>query len=189
MDKRIGFGLYQSCRNGGVLDVCRCLGCGGVGGVGGEWLWWLDQGLEWWGGVIIVLVVSLYSLCRWQVQVSVYCDRRIHTQIKYTQYSILLHLIDICFLPCICLWQILQFQTCLCVVVGPRFASTSPAFMRSRASHPEGPHGRLVPPHHKTYKSAHPLLGSGGFGTICTAVCQNRCDSSTTCRLCRPEPY
>ena len=31
------------------------------------------------------------------------------------------------------------------------------------------------------------LLGAGGFGTICTTVC-NRCDSYTACRLCRLEP-
>ena len=34
--------------------------------------------------------------------------------IRFTQCSILLHLIDICFLPCICLWQISKIQTCLC---------------------------------------------------------------------------
>ena len=41
-----------------------------------------------------------------------------------------MHLIDICFLPCICLWQISQIQASLCVVVGPGFISTSaaPAF-------------------------------------------------------------
>ena len=32
-----------------------------------------------------------------------------------------------------------------------------------------------------------PLLGAGGFDTICTAV-YDRCDSSTSCRLCRLEP-
>ena len=36
MDARIGFGLYQPVRAGGVLDLCLCLGCGGVSGVGGE---------------------------------------------------------------------------------------------------------------------------------------------------------
>ena len=35
MDGRIGFGLYQSCGDRGVLDMCLCFGCGGVGGVGG----------------------------------------------------------------------------------------------------------------------------------------------------------
>ena len=84
--------------------------------------------------------------------------------------------------PCICLWQISQIQTCLCVGVGPGFVSTSPAFMRSSASHPAAMHGRLAP---KNGKSG-PLMGPRGFDTICTAVC-NRCDSSTACRLCRLE--
>ena len=35
-DETIGFGLYQSCENRGVLDVCLCLGFGGVVGIGGE---------------------------------------------------------------------------------------------------------------------------------------------------------
>ena len=43
-----------------------------------------------------VCVVSLDSLCIWQVQVSVYCARRISAHLKYTQCSIMLHLIDIC---------------------------------------------------------------------------------------------
>ena len=34
-------------------------------------------------------------------------------------------------------------QTCLYVVVGPRLVSTSPAFMRSSAIQPAGPHVRL----------------------------------------------
>ena len=42
------------------------------------------------------------------------------------------------------LWQISQIQTCLCVVVGPGFVSTSPTFMRSSAGHLAGPHGRLA---------------------------------------------
>ena len=54
MDERIGFGLYQSCGDRGVLDVCLCFGCGGVGGVGGEWVGGLDQGRERWGGVMSV---------------------------------------------------------------------------------------------------------------------------------------
>ena len=56
--------------------------------------------------------MGLDSLCRWQV--SVYCTRRISAHLGYTQCSILLHLIDIFFLPCICLWPILQIQICLC---------------------------------------------------------------------------
>ena len=122
-------------------------------------------------------------LCLWQVQVSVYCVWRIPAHLRCTQCSILLHLMEICFLHCICLWQISHIQTCLCVVVGPGFVSTSPAFMRSSASHPAGPHGRLA---QKTVNQA-PLMGAGGFTTICTAVC-NRYDSSTTCRLCRLVP-
>ena len=34
MDERIGFGIYQLCGTGEVLDVCLCFGCGGVGDVG-----------------------------------------------------------------------------------------------------------------------------------------------------------
>ena len=33
---------------------------------------------------------------------------------------------------------------CVCVVVGPVFISTSPAFIWSSASHPAGPQSRLV---------------------------------------------
>ena len=51
MDKRIGFGLYQSCGRRGVLDACLCLCCGGVGG---EWIWDLDHDLEGWDGVMSV---------------------------------------------------------------------------------------------------------------------------------------
>ena len=54
MDEIIGFGLYQSCGNRGVLDMCLCFGCGGVGVVGGEWVWGLDKGMERWGGVMFV---------------------------------------------------------------------------------------------------------------------------------------
>ena len=54
MDERIGFGLYQSRGDRGVLDLCLCLGCGGVGGVGGEWAGGLDQGRERRGGVMSV---------------------------------------------------------------------------------------------------------------------------------------
>ena len=73
-------------------------------------------------------VVSLDYLCRRQVQVSVYCAKWIPAHLRCTQCSILLHLIDICFLTCISLWQISQIQTCLCVVVGPVLVSSSPAW-------------------------------------------------------------
>ena len=85
----------------------------------------------WEGGVTSVCVVSLDYLFRWQVQLSVYCARRIPVHLRWTQCSILLLLINICFLPYICLWQIWQIQTCLCAFVGPGFVSTLPAFMRS----------------------------------------------------------
>ena len=123
---------------GGVCDMCMYLGRGGVGGEGGEWMrelglgftnpvgtgecWtcgeWLgglDQRRERWGGVMYVGGVSLDSLCRRQVQVSVYCVWRIPAHLRYTQCAILLHLMDICFLTCICLWQISQIQTCCCL--------------------------------------------------------------------------
>ena len=103
MDERIGFGLYLSFGTGGVLDVCRCFGCGSVGGEGGELVGSLNQGLDRWGGVMSVCDASLYSLYRWQVQVFVYCAWRIPTHMRCTQCSILLHLMDICFLTCICL--------------------------------------------------------------------------------------
>ena len=66
-------------------------------------------------------------VCRWPVQVYVNCARQIPAYLRCTQCSILVHNIDIGFLPCICLWHILQIQTYLCVVVGPEFVSTSPA--------------------------------------------------------------
>ena len=56
----------------------------------------LDQGLEGWGGV-------MDYLCRWHVLVSVYCAWRIPELMRCTQCSILLHIMDICFLTCICL--------------------------------------------------------------------------------------
>ena len=86
--------------------------------------------------------VRLDSQCRWQVQVSVYCAWRIPAHLRCTHCSILLHLMDICFLTCICLWHISQIQTFLFRVVGPGLVSTSPAFVSNSASHPAGPHGR-----------------------------------------------
>ena len=46
----------------------------------------------------------------------------------------------------------------------PGLVSTSPAFMRSIASHTAGPHGRLA----KKTVIGPPLLGAGGVDTICT---------------------
>ena len=78
--------------------------------------------------------MRLDSLCRWQVQVSVYCSWRIPAHLRCTQCSILLHLMDICFLTCICLWQISQIQTFLFGVVGPGLVSISPAFVSNSGS-------------------------------------------------------
>ena len=74
------------------------------------------------------------------------CAWRIPAHLRCTQYPILLHHMDICFLTCICSLQISQIQTRLFNLVGPGLVSTSPAFVRSSASHPAGLHGRLVPP-------------------------------------------
>ena len=98
MGYTIGFGHHQFWRNMGKWDMCLWFGCGGVGGVGGEWVGGLEQGLGGCGVVIYVFVVSLDSLCLWQVQVSVYCSRQISAHLKCTPCSILLHLIDIYFL-------------------------------------------------------------------------------------------
>ena len=52
-----------------------------------------------------------------------------------------------------------DIQTCLFVVVGSGFVTTSSAFMRCSASYPAGPHGRLVK---KTVNRA-PIAGGGRF--------------------------
>ena len=157
-----------------------CFGCGGEGGVVGEWVVGLGQGLGGWCHVMSVCVVGLDSLCRWQVQIPVYCARRIPAHLWCTQRSIMLHLIDICFLTCICLRQILQIQTCLRVVVEPGLVSTSPDFMRSIASYPAGPHGWLA---QKTVIGPHCWWWEGS--TQFAQGLPDRCDSSTACRLCR----
>ena len=122
--------------------------------------------------------MSLDSLCRWQVQVSVYCAWRIPAHLRCTQCSILLHLMDICFLTCICLWQISHIQTRLFSVVGPGLVLTSPAFVSSSASHPAGPHGRHA---QKNGKSGPHCWGREGSTQFAQAVLVC-CDSSTTCK-------
>ena len=52
-----------------------------------------------------------------------------------------------------------SIQTRLCDVVGPGFVSTSPAFMRSSASHPAGPHDRLA----QQTENRAPIAGDGRF--------------------------
>ena len=90
------------------------------------------------------------------------------------------YLFLICFLSCICLWQISHIQTCLHVVVGPGLVSTSLAFMRSIVSHPAGPHGRLA---QKTVIGPH-CWGREG-STQFEHGLPDHCNSSTACRLCR----
>ena len=116
-------------------------GCGGVGGVG-RWLG-TGSGLVVWCYVCVSCEARLFVYMAGPA--SVYCARRFPAQLRCTRCSILLHLINICFLPCIYLWQISQIQTSLCVVVRPVFVSTSPAFMGSSASHTAGPHCWLSP--------------------------------------------
>ena len=53
-----------------------------------------------------------------------------------------------------------------CAYFRGELVSTSPAFMRSSASHPTGSHGRLAP---KTRNRTH-IRGGGGVNTMCTAV-------------------
>ena len=134
-------------------------GYGGVGNVGGEWLGGLDQGRERWGYIMYCMrCESVITLCRWQVQVTMYCTWRIPAHLRCTQCTILLHLMDICFLTCICLWQISHIQTRLTSVCRTWIMiSTSPAFVSSSASHPAGPHGRHA---QKTVNRA-PIAGGG----------------------------
>ena len=76
---------------------------------------------------------------------------------------------------------------CLFVgVVGLGFDSTSPTFVRSRASHAAGSDGRLA----KKNKSGPRFWGQGCVDTICTNVCSIQ----TSCRMClfgtaRTPPY
>ena len=131
----------------------RTFGCVAMGYVSVIWLRWC------WGrvggrfgpgsrrvGLCYVCVccgsgcsVLIAGLC-----ICMYCARRIPAHLRCTQCSIMLHHIDICFLTCICLWQISQIQTCLRMIVGPELVWTSAAFMRSIVSHPVDPHARLA---------------------------------------------
>ena len=122
MGERIGFGFYQSCSNMGIVGRLPVK-------VAVVWA------VAWPGRVgwcCLCCEMRCPDIC------VLHCARRIPAHLWCTQCSILLHLIDICFLTCICMWQISQIQTLLGVVVGPGFVSTSPAFMRSSASHPGG---------------------------------------------------
>ena len=118
--------------------------------------------------------MSLDSLCRWHVQVSVYCAWRLVRILGAPQCSILLHLMDICFLPCI--YGSYRKSRLVCVWLSdldlsrhhPLLRGAAPAIKRVRMAGllnncKSGPHcwGREVP----------------------TAVCI-RWDSSSVCRRC-----
>ena len=98
MNKRIRFGIYQSCGNRGSV-VC----------VFGLQMWgWcrraVDSGLGPGSGRVV--------LCLREFGSRVLCvDGRsrylyMYMYLRCTRCPIFLHLIDICVLPCICLWQI-----------------------------------------------------------------------------------
>ena len=74
-------------------------------------------------------------------------------------------------LPNLYLYVISQIQTSLGVVVRPGLVSTSPAFMRSIASHPAGLHSWLV---QRNGKRPHfwGRLGAGGGQHNIRRVCQ-----------------
>ena len=57
--RELGLGFTNPVGTGGVLDMCLCFGCGGVGG---KWVGGLDQGQEWWGGVMSVRCESGFSV-------------------------------------------------------------------------------------------------------------------------------
>ena len=118
--------------------------------------------------------MSLDTLCRLQVEVSVYCAMRIPAHLRCTvlhpvaPYRYLLHTVYL-FMA-----DIANPDLFVCVVVGPGFLSTTASS------------GSAWSACQKTVNRA-PLLGTGGFDTICTSAC-NRPDIPTPCMMCRLEP-
>ena len=102
VDEKIGIVLYQCCGNRGNVG---CVSVFVVGSGSGGWCY---------GCVSCESIFSVYM-----AGTGICILRLVDTCNRCTQCSILLHLMDNCFLPCVCLWQISQIQTCLCVVVGP----------------------------------------------------------------------
>ena len=122
-----------------------------------------------------------------------YCAWRIPAHLRCTQCSILLHLMDICFLTCICLWQISQIQTFLFKVIGPGLVSTSPAFVSSRYAWPACPKNGKSGPHCwgrggstqfalqlESAVTAPPLVGC----VVCSAPSSIPMSSSVLCCKC-----
>ena len=127
--------------------------------------------------------MSLDSLCRWQVQVSVYCAWRIPAHLRCTQCSILLHLMDICFLTCICLWQISQIQTFCLKLSDLDWSRHHPLFREQPAPSIQ----RVRMP--KNGKNRAPIAGGGEVRHNLHSSLKPLCYSSTAvCRLCRLEP-
>ena len=118
-------------------------------------------------------------LCRWQVQVNVYCAWRITAHLRCTQCSLFLHLMDICFLTCIGLYQISQIHTRVCDVCRAWICLDITCFYEKQCHTSIWSAWTTCP---NIGKLGPPLMGAAGFDTLCTAVCE-RCDSSTACRL------
>ena len=133
---------------------------------------WLGPGSGRKGGVMSVCVVSPDSLCRLQIQLYVYCAGQIPAHFNCIQCAIMLYLMDIFFPLCICLWMISQIQTCLCVGCRTSICLKITHFYEDQCQPYIGQNGK-----------SGAIVGTRGFDTICTAVC-NRCDSSTACMLC-----
>ena len=94
----LGLGFTNSGVTWGKWDMWLCFGCGGVGGRLGP-----GSGRVGLCYVCVCCESGFSVLCRWQVQVYVYCARLIPAHLMCTQCSIPLQLIDICVLICICL--------------------------------------------------------------------------------------
>ena len=88
-----------------------------------------------------------------------YCAWRIPAHLRCTQCSILLHLMDICFLTCICLWQISQIQTFLFRVVGPGLVLDITRFCEQQRQPSSGSAWSACP---KNGKSGPHCWGQGG---------------------------
>ena len=130
--RELGLGFTNPLgKQGECLDMCPVFWL--------RWCGWCRWRVGWgaWTGVgsgggwcyVCVRCESGFLCVDGRSKVSVYCAWRIPAHLRCTQYSILLHLMDICFLTCICLWQISQIQTFLFKVVGPGLVSTSPRFL------------------------------------------------------------
>ena len=106
----------------------------------------------------------------------VYCLSVMPASLRFTQRSSELHVMDVCFLVCICSEHRSHIQT-VRVFVGPGFDSTSPAFVSNHARHSTGAHDRLA----LKISEWAPFLGMW-VDTIFSSYPEE--DSPTTCKLC-----